>query len=194
MTIKFAAGLAIALGATGTAAAEPARYQIDPEHFSVVFSADHIGYGAVWGMFLKGSGSFVFDEAARTVEDLTVEIETGSVFSNSKARDEHLRSAEFLSAKAHPLATFTMTEAAAESETSGKITGDLTLLGETHPVTLDVTLNKAAPYPWGDNYVVGISARTTLPRSNWGMTYALDGNLVGDDVPIIIELEAIRQD
>lgn len=194
MTIRFAAGLAIALAGGGAASAEPARYEIDPEHFSIVFSAGHIGYGAVWGMFLNGSGSFVFDEAAKTVEDLTVEVEAGSVFSNLEARDEHLRSDQFLSAEAHPVVTFTMTEAVAETETTGTITGDLTLRGQTHPVTLDVTLNKVAPYPWGDNYVVGITAQTTLTRSEWGMTYGVDGDLVADDIAMTIELEAIRQD
>jgi len=194
MTIRIAAGLALAWASVGTASAEPARYTIDPEHFSIVFNAQHIGYGAVWGMFLKGSGSFVFDETARTVEDLTVEIETGSVFSNSDARDQHLRSAEFLSAEAHPVATFTMTGAVADSETAGTVTGDLTVRGETHPVTLDVTLNKVGPYPWGPNHVVGITATTTIARSAWGMTYALDGDLVADEIPLVIELEAIRQD
>lgn len=194
MTLKYAAGLAIALAGSGAALAEPVRYEIDPEHFSIVFNGNHIGYGAVWGMFLKGSGSFVFDEEAKTVEDLTVEIETGSVFSNHEARDGHLRSGEFLDAEAHPTVTFRMTEATAETDTTGTITGDLTLRGETHPVTLDVTLNKVGPYPWGENYVVGITAQTTIQRSAWGMTYGIDGDLVGDEIPMTFELEAIRQD
>lgn len=187
-----AALLALPLLAAG-ARAEPARFEIDPSHLSIVFNVEHLGYGAVWGMFLSGSGGFTYDEATQTLSDLEVKIDTTSVFTNDDARDNHLKSADFLNAEPHPVATFTMTGASAESDTEGTVTGDLTLRGETHPVTLDVTLNKIGPYPWGENYVVGITATTTLKRSDWGSTYALEGGLVGDDVPLVIELEAIRQ-
>ena len=68
------------------------------------------------------------------------------------------------------------------------------LSGFTPQPSFDVTLNKIGPYPWGDNFVVGITATTTLMRGDWGMTYALEDGLVGAEVPITIELEAIRQD
>ena len=74
------------------------------------------------------------------------------------------------------------------------ITGDLTIRGVTQPVTLDVRLNKIGPYPWGSNYVVGVSAETTIRRSDFGSTYALEGGLVGDEIPLTFEIEAIRQD
>ncbi|MEM8664547.1 MAG: YceI family protein [Pseudomonadota bacterium] len=178
---------------SAAAVAEEVRYEIDPSHFSLVFAADHIGYGNTWGMFLKGSGSFMFDEDAKTLSDLTVEIDTGSVFSNHEKRDEHLRNADFLHVEEFPVATFVMTEATPTSDTTGTITGDLTLIGQTHPVTLDVTLNKVGPYPWGDNYAVGITATTTIKRSEWGMNYAVENGLVGDEIPLTIELEAIRE-
>ncbi|MEM8551731.1 MAG: YceI family protein [Pseudomonadota bacterium] len=190
----IAAALVAASLVAAPAAAEPQRYEIDQSHFSLVFNADHIGFGATWGMFLRGSGSFMFDEDALTVSDLNVEIDTTSVFSNDDRRDGHLRSADFLDAETHPVATFVMTGNEKIDDTTGTITGDLTLRGETRPVTLDVTLNKIGPYPWGDNYVVGVTATTTIKRSDWGMTYALEGGLVGDEVPLVIELEAIRQD
>lgn len=188
-----AAGFATLALAAAPARAEPRDYRIDPSHFSVVFNADHIGYAPTWGMFLRGSGGFTFDEQARTLANLRVEIETGSVFSNDERRDGHLRSADFLDAEAHPVATFVMTAAEPTGERTGKVTGDLTLRGVTRPVTLDVTWNKSGPYPFGDTYVVGISARTVLKRSDFGSTYALDGGLVGDEVELIIDLEAIRQ-
>lgn len=178
----------------GSAAAEPARFEIDPAHFSVVFNASHIDYGATWGMFLEGSGGFMFDEEAKTLSDLEVEINTTSVFTNHERRDGHLRSADFLDAETHPVATFVMTDSEALSDTTGTVTGDLTLRGVTKPVTLDVTLNKTGPYPWGDNYVVGVTATTSIQRSDFGSTYALDNNLVGDEIPLTFELEAIRQD
>ena len=76
---------------------------------------------------------------------------------------------------------------------TGKVTGDLTIRGVTRPVTLDVKLNKTGVYPYIDNYVAGISARATIKRSDFGMTYAVENGWVGDEVDIIIELEAIRE-
>ncbi|WP_425087916.1 YceI family protein [Stappia sp.] len=189
---------ALALVAAWIAPADPARadprdFRIDPAHFSIVFNADHIGYGPTWGLFLKGEGSFTYDEETRTLSDLTVTIPADSVFSNNERRDEHLRSDDFLSAEAHPDITFQMTSNAEETPRSGTVTGDLTLRGVTRPVTLDVTLNKVGPYPFGGTYVIGISATTTLKRSDFGMTYAVENGLVGDEVPIRIDLEAIRQ-
>ena len=80
-----------------------------------------------------------------------------------------------------------------KTETTGTVTGDLTLRGVTKPVTLDVTLNKIGPYPFGGTYVIGISASTVLKRSDFGMTYAVENGLVGAEIVIRIDLEAIRE-
>lgn len=194
------AGLVACIALLGCAATPPeARaelqpYAIDPEHFSILFAADHIGYKQQLGMFLDGSGSFLFDETTNELADLVVEIDAKSVFTNHQARDNHLRSGDFLDAEAHPLIRFVMTEAEPLSDSHGTITGDLTIRGETRPVTLDVRLNKIGPYPWGSNYVVGVSADTVIRRSEFGSTYALEGGLVGDEIALTFEIEAIRQD
>lgn len=187
------AACAVAFAALTAARAEPRTYVIDPSHFSIVFNAMHIGYAPTWGLFLKGEGSFTYDENTRELSDLSVAIETASVFSNDERRDGHLRSDDFLSADAHPRITFRMTDARAETEATGTVIGDLTLRGVTRPVTLNVTLNKIGPYPFGDTHVVGISARTVLRRSDFGMIYAVENGLVGDEVDIRIDLEAVRQ-
>lgn len=174
--------------------AEPARYAIDPEHFSIMFQAGHIGYQRQIGMFLEGQGSFVFDETTHELSDLVVEIDARSVFTNHEARDNHLRSGDFLDAANHPMIRFVMTDAEATGETTGRVTGDLTIRGVTEPVTLDVTLNKIGPYPWGSNYVLGVSAETVIQRSAFGSTYALEGDMVSDDIALTFEIEAIRQD
>jgi polyisoprenoid-binding protein YceI len=185
----LAATLALSAGA---AAAAPARWVIDPAHLSVVWSADHIGYGSVWGMFLTAEGSFTYDEETQDLSDLVFTVDPSSVFSNDEARDGHLRSADFLSAEANPEIRFVMTGAEKETDTTGTVTGDLTFRGVTKPVTLDVTLNKIGPYPFGPNYVLGVTVETTIKRSDFGSTYALD--LVADEIPLTIELEAIRQE
>ena len=194
--MKRNTGAAVAAGALlatlAAAEAAPYRYRIDPEHFTAAFTVRHIGYANALGQFLRGGGSFVFDEEARRLSDLRVEIDAASVFTNHKERDEHLRKSDFLDSGRHPTITFVGRSAEPTGERTGRVSGDLTLLGVTRPVTLDVTWNKSGRYPMGDNYVVGISARATLRRSEWGMTYAVEGDFVGDEVGIILELEAIR--
>jgi polyisoprenoid-binding protein YceI len=173
--------------------AAPAHYRLDLEHLSIAFLVRNIGYADVLGQFLKVEGSFVFDEEVRTVSDIRVSIDAASVFSNHRARDEHVRKPEFLDAAQFPTIQFIGTRAEAVGPHSGKVTGDLTIRGITRPVTLDVTLNKTGLYPYVDNYVAGISARTIIRRSEFGMTYAVENGWVGDEVQVIIELEAIRE-
>ena len=185
--------LLAALLAGRPADAAPARFVIDPEHTFVAFMVSHIGYHNLLAQFLEVKGSYVFDEEARTLTDLSVTIDPASVFTNNAKRDEHVRSQDFLDAARHPAITFVGTGAEPTGFDTGKVTGDLTIRGVTRPVTLDVRLNKIGLYPFVDNYVVGISARTTIRRSEWGMTYGVDNGLVGDEVQIIIECEAIRE-
>lgn len=178
-----------------SAAAEPRRYTLDPEHLVVAFKSRHLGFSDVLGQFLKASGSFVYDEQARTVEGIRVEIQAASVFTNHDARDGHVSSGDFLDARAHPLISFVGTRAEPAGERTGKVYGDLTVRGVTRPVVLDVTLVGAGSYPFGDkHHAVGVSATTVLKRSEFGMTYAIEGGMVGDEVPVILEFEAIRQD
>lgn len=176
------------------AAAEPARWVIDPGNSSIGFSANHIGYKDVLGLFLEERGSFTFDEETRELSDLVFEVEAASVFTDNPARNQHLMSDDFLAAESHPLIRFVMTEALPATDTSGTIKGDLTIRGVTRPAEVDVTLNRIAPYPWGGNYVLGVSAEAVVRRSEFGSTYALEDGLVGDEIFLAFEVEAIRQD
>jgi polyisoprenoid-binding protein YceI len=177
------------------ATAEPRRYAIDPDHFAIAFKVRHLGIADVLGQFLKASGSFVYDEQARTVEAIRVEIDATSVFSNHDARDGHIRSGDFLDAGRHATISFVGTRSEPTGEHTGLVHGDLTVRGVTHPAVLEVTLVGAGRYPFGSrHYAVGISATTTLKRSEFGMSYALEGGIVGDEVEVMIDFEAIRQD
>lgn len=188
-----AIGILLALVAA-TAAAEPRTYRIDPEHFSIGFMVEHVGYAATLGMFREARGEFVYDEQSRELKSGRVEVEAESVFTNHEDRDDHLRGDDFLQADSHPAIVFEATGFEPKGENGGTLSGELTLLGKTRPVTLDVTLNKSAKYPFGHGqHTLGVSARTTIRRSEWGMTYAVDDGLVGDEVELIFELEAIRQ-
>jgi polyisoprenoid-binding protein YceI len=179
----------------GPARAEMADYTLDPEHLSITFFTHHLGFADVAGMFLEARGSFRYDQATRKLEDLRVVVRTESVFTNHERRDGHLRSAEFLNVEDFPEMIFEGRSAEPLSETSGRVTGDLTLLGVTRPLTLEVTLNKAGRYPFLDeHYALGIDATGWFARSDFGMTYGVDGGWVGDEIRLVLGFEAIRRE
>ncbi len=187
--------LALAVAAGGTAAAQPARYEIDPEHFSVGFLVDHIGYAKVLGLFQKAGGSYTFDEKTLAVSEVQIVIEAASVFTGHRRRDDHLRSADFLNAREFPRIVFKANGAKRTGERSFVIEGVLELLGRSQPVSLQATWNKSGPYelPGSRAYVMGVSARGSFKRSAFGMTYGVANGWVGDTVELILEFEARRQ-
>jgi polyisoprenoid-binding protein YceI len=186
--------LVVALVSGGAAQAEPREFLIDEEHFSIGFFINHIGFADQLGQFLEGSGQFVWDETTNELHSGEVVVKASSVFTNHKARDRHLRSEDFLHTSEHDEVRFEATSWEPEGPNQGILHGDLTMLGQSHPVKLDVRINRRAEYPFGhERYTVGMSARTTLLRSQWGMTYALEDDLVGDEVRMMLEFEAIAQ-
>jgi polyisoprenoid-binding protein YceI len=195
---QFLVCLACLLGIS-TPMAEPARYTIDPDHLSVGFLVDHIGYSKVLGMFRKASGSYTFDETTGALTDVVVTIDSESVFSNHRKRDEHLRSADFLNSAEFPQMVFRSASASPVDGRRYRISGELELLGQSHSITLEATWNKSGEYPFGGGflggkpYVMGVSARGSFKRSAYGMDYSVDNGWVGDEVELIIEFEARRE-
>jgi polyisoprenoid-binding protein YceI len=187
--------LGLALAAQGAAQAQPARYEIDPEHLSVGFLVQHLGYARVLGMFQKGSGTFMFDEATATLSDVRLVVDAASVFTNHRKRDNHLRSTDFLNAGEFPQIVFKGAKAKRTGERTFVVEGQLELLGKTEPVSFDVTWNKSGPYelPGDKAYVMGASARGSFRRSRFGMNYGVANNWVGDTVELMIEFEARRK-
>lgn len=172
--------------------AEPARWEIDSEHAVVAFTIMHAGYAKVLGRFSEIEGHFIYDPETQALGDVRASIGAQSVDTDHEKRDIHTRSADFLDAEAHPFITFVAHGGTAATETTGTVTGDLTIRGVTRPVTLDVTLNKHAVYPCCHGKdTLGISARAEILRSDFGSTYALP-EFVGDAVAIILEFEANR--
>ena len=177
----------------GMAVAEPARYELDPEHTTIAFLVEHVGYARTLGLFAETSGSFVYDTDTQDLSDVRVTVGTSSVETLNDPRDEHVRSGDFLDVEAHPEMVFTATGGTPQSDTAGTVEGELTLLGQTVPLTLEVTLNKAEAYPFGHGrFTLGLTARGSLLRSDWGMDYGVENGLVGDEVTLIIETEAMR--
>lgn len=187
---------ALALATVPAAApAEMVRYDIDPEHAVVAFMVDHLGFAKVLATFGDVEGHFMYDAEARELGEVSVRVGVDSVETHVEARDRHIRGGDFLDGENHPHITFTANGGTAATETTGTVTGDLTVRGVTQPLTLDVMLNKVGAYPFGhQKEVVGVSARGALLRSDFGSTYALQGGIVGDEVDLIIEVEGIRAD
>lgn len=185
---KWLAGALLICAAVSVQAQE--RFALDPAHTNVVFSISHLGYSDMIGRFNEVAGELVFDEADPTQSSVEVTVQTGSVDTNHQKRDEHLRSPDFFNAAEFPTMIFKSTAVAAAGDDRYQVTGDLTLLGVTKPVTLEVSFNKKAPHPL-PNYngvmVTGFSAKGQLKRSDFGMNTFLPG--IGDDVNLWIEAE-----
>ena len=191
-----ALSLLLAQALSVPARAEPREFVIDPDHFGMSFRVRHIGYADTLGLFLKASGRFIYDESTRTLQEGRVVVDTASVFSNHTKRDNHLRDDDFLDVETYPEAVFVAGGLTLDENGTGTLKGSLTLLSQTRPVALAVRLNKAADYPFPlglARYTLGISASTTLRRSEWGMDYAVGNGLVGDEVHMSFEIEANRE-
>lgn len=199
LTLAAAMLTTLLLGTGTVAKADTERWVIDDSHASIGFMVDHIGFARQLGMFLEIEGSFEYDPDTMHLESGRVTIPTDSVFTNHDKRDEHLRDPDFFDTGTHPFMIFTATDFEPTGERQGRLTGDLELLGRRNPVTLDVTINRIDEYPFSPGlfrarpYVLGASLRGTLRRSDWGMDYGVDDGLVGDEVELILEVEARRQ-
>lgn len=189
----FIMALVIASGITPAFAASE-RFSLDTAHTTVAFLIDHVGFAKTLGYFSDVTGSFNFDPQTNVVTDITITVQTASVQSDNEARDKHVRSKDFLNVKNYPQMIFTAADATVDANGAARVSGELKLLGRTQPLTLNVTLNKAAKYPFGHkSFTLGVSARGTVLRSEFGMTYGVANGLVGDEVDLIIETEAIQE-
>jgi polyisoprenoid-binding protein YceI len=171
------------------------EYIIDKSHFSIGFLVEHVGYAKTLGMFRDIDGSYIHDVKNKKINDINIVINTDSVFTNDEKRDEHLKSPDFLHVDKYPEMVFKATDIKI-SNNETIINGNLTLLGITKPLVLTGKINKIGKYPFGGiikPYVMGISAKGTIKRSDHAMMYAIKDNLVGDEIELIIEFEARRQ-
>jgi polyisoprenoid-binding protein YceI len=171
------------------------EYIIDKSHFSIGFLVEHVGYAKTLGMFRDIDGSYIHDVKNKKINDINIVINTDSVFTNDEKRDEHLKSPDFLHVDKYPEMVFKATDIKINNDET-IINGNLTLLGITRPLVLTGRINKIGKYPFGGiikPYVMGISAKGTIKRSDHAMMYAIKDDLVGDEIELIIEFEARRQ-
>lgn len=181
------AGLLLA-HATVTAAES---YDVDPVHSTVIFKIQHFGAGFTYGRFNTLEGKFDYDAADVTKSSVEINIKAESVDTGNEARDKHLKGAFFNTAQ-FPMISFKSTKVE-KTDKDGvmKVTGDLTLMGVTKSVSLDVKHTGAAEDPM-KKYRRGFETSLVIKRSDYGMKTGLDMN-IGDEVTLTIALEGIKK-
>ena len=167
-------------------------WNLDPTHSNVQFSVRHLGIMSVKGHFEKLTGSATTQNGKLTSFEAV--IDAASITTRNEDRDKHLRSADFLDTEKYPELKFKSTEVTEISRNVYKAVGDLTIAGQTHPVEMQIEATDPIKDPWG---LTRIAAQTSLEisRKQWGLTWnqALEagGFVVGDEVKIQIEVEAV---
>ncbi|MER5530563.1 YceI family protein [Streptomyces sp. NPDC002677] len=170
-------------------------YTIDPAHTTLGFVARHAMVTNVKGSFQEFEGSLHLDGADPAKSTASLDIKMESITTGSPDRDGHLKSADFFKTDEFPTMAFRSTKAEALGGDDYRITGDLTILGVTKPVTIDLEFNGAAKDPFG-NERVGFEGKAEIKRSDWGVTWnaALEtgGVLVSDKIKLNFDISAIK--
>lgn len=188
--------------ATATASAvNPERaaltgdYTIDASHTTIGFTARHAMVTNVKGGFLDFSGSLHLDGTDPSLSTASIDVKMNSIDTGNADRDGHLKGADFFKTEEFPTMTFRSTKAEALGGDDYRITGDLSILGTTRPLTIDLEFNGAAKDPFG-NERVGFEGKAEILRSAWGLTWnaALEtgGVLVSDKIKLSFDISAIR--
>jgi polyisoprenoid-binding protein YceI len=167
-------------------------YNIDPTHANIDWRANHFGFSNPSGKFTKTTGTITIDEKNPEKSSVDVTIETDGIVTGIEKFDAHLKNADFFNVEKFPKATFKSTKVVKTGDETVNVTGDLTILGKTNPVTLEAKLNKKGENPFSKKQTVGFSATAVIKRSEWGMNYAVPG--VSDEVQLVIEVEAALAD
>jgi polyisoprenoid-binding protein YceI len=170
-------------------------WEIDPAHSSVGFEVRHMMIATVRGQFREFEGTL---ETSDELRDCRVHgtVKMASIDTGEPTRDAHLRSADFLDVERYPEARFESTSVEHLGGAVCLVRGELTLKGQTRDIELEATLQGAGEDPWG-NERVGVSARGTINRNDFGLTWQAPlprggGVLVGEQVTLVIDVSAVR--
>lgn len=175
-------------------------WTIDPAHSTIAFSVKHMMFTTVHGRFGGVRDTIRVDDDRPHDASVEVEIDTAPVDTGDTKRDEHLRAADFFDVAAYPTIAFRSTRVEPVSPLSRdrwRVVGDLTIHGVARSVELAVEQIGRGTNPWGAE-VAGFEATAKISRKDFGMEFnvPLDGGgvLVGDEVKIAVDLQAVRED
>ena len=184
--------LAVAAATAMTAgAAQAANYAIDPTHTFVTFEISHFGATTNRARFDKKQGTVEFDRAAKTGK-VDISIDTTSVNSGTPPFDKHLQSADLFDAAKHPTIKFVSDKFSFNGDKVSEVTGQLTLLGKTAPVTLKATQFNCYDSPMLKREVCGGDFEATIDRTQWGMNYGVEWGFP-KNVRLVVQIEAVKQ-
>jgi len=171
------------------------NWQLDPYHTQVEFSAKHLGMMTVRGHFADVTTKASIDPDHPEASSVVATIQTASVRTNHEARDNDLRGSNFLEIDKFPVITFKSTNVDPTGTDTFALTGDLTIKGTTHPVTLNLTKYGEFNDPMM-GHRIAYGATTQINRKDFGLTFnmMLDGKwVVSDEIQITIEGELVEQ-
>ena len=181
--------------ATTQAPTANSTWKIDPSHSHVEFAVKHLMISTVKGRFADVEGQITIVGGNPSASSVTATIKAASIDTRTDQRDEHLRSADFLDAAQYPEITFKSKRSTGDAS-EFKVTGDLTIRGVTKEVTLEATNEGSGKDPWGGERI-GFSAKSKFDRRDFGLTWnqAIEtgGVVVGNEVKVSIEIEAVKE-
>ena len=187
----LAAAATLAALSMGTAQAQSATYVLDPTHTFVTFEIGHFGTSTNRGRFDKKEGTVQFDRAGKTGKvDLT--IDATSISTGTPPFDKHLQSADLFNAAKFPTIQFSADQFRFNGDKVSEVAGKLTLLGQTHPVTLKANTFNCYQSPMLKREVCGGDFETTIDRTQWGMDYGVSFGMP-KTARLIVQAEAIKQ-
>lgn len=195
--LALAAAVFLPLSAAHAADVEApsGTYTLDTTHASLLWRVDHLGLSKYTARFTRFDATLEFDAEDVTQSSLTVTVDPTSVetdFEGDKDFDAFLQGAGWLNTSEFPEITFTSTRVERTGDATGRVIGDLTFLGTTLPMTLDIELNAAmAKHPMLSQAALGFGATGTLMRSDFGFDSLLGP--IGDEVEIIVQAEFLEQ-
>ncbi len=165
-------------------------YKLDPDHTSIVFRVMHLGVGYVYGSFAGATGSLKYDENDFSNNSIEIQVSAAGLHTAVPKRDNHLRSPDFFHTEKFPKISFKSTSAKEIDNTSFEVTGDLSLLDKTRPITFNVVQTGQGKDPWG-NFRRGFETTFFIKRSDFGMGFML--NAASDEVQVTVSLEGIKK-
>ena len=171
---------------------EDGVFEIDPVHSSIVFRVKHLNVSNFYGRFNEMSGSFSVDEADMSKSFIKIEVPTASVDTNNEARDKHLKSQDFFSAKEFPVLRFSSTRIEKKGNDAYSVTGDLSFRGVTKSIAFEAKHIGTADAGPRFGLRSGYEAVVEIKRSDFGDKYGIKDNVLGDEVRLIICLEGTQ--
>ncbi len=172
----------------GTQESETKPFNIDTVHSTAIFRVHHVGAGMFYGRFNDVTGTIILND---DVPSFDVSIAIDSVDTNNERLDSHLKSPDFFNAVEFPTMSFKSSSAKLVGDGKFEVAGEITMHGVSKPITVNMARTGQVEGRRGE--MIGFETEFTLTRSEFGMTYGVESGSLGDNVKVIVALEAIRK-